>query len=117
MYIKVHYELDGKKKIAPFDNFQFRTSNYQPELDESVHGIIEIPNSTPLTEDDMKVGLQCFGLWHGDNKYYKVVVTEIQKKDQKLKRKGMYFILIRELDLVMIMAKIYEKKNLLHCIA
>lgn len=86
-HIKVFFEYDGKSKTGPFHNFQLRKSSYELEIDEEVHGIFELPNSSLISEDEVKVGLHCFALWAPENKYYKAVITDIQNKR---KRKGTF---------------------------
>jgi len=88
LFVKVFFENDGKTKSGPFHHFQLRKSSYTLKCDEEIHGMVEIPESVPVLEDEVKVGLHCFSLWAPDNKYYRAVVTEVQNKK---KRKGLIY--------------------------
>ena len=91
VYVKVRYESDGQKRTAPFDHFQFRWSHFEPQLDEEINGLDEVRDSTLIDESTLSKGMKCFALWQ-DNRYYSVMIMDIQKNVQSQKRKGKSFL-------------------------
>ena len=86
--VKVSYILDGMTKYAPADHLQFRTSEYTPNEDEEQDGLLEVPDSVLVPEEELEEGMNGYAFWGKDLKYFSAKIEKILKKSDAPSKKN-----------------------------